>query len=589
MQIETVHIHGFRGIQDAEMRLHDYTLIVGANNGGKSSILSAICAFYEKDGFKFNNKHDAPFDKESWDGESWIEITYCLEADEKLSLKEEYQREDGRLRLRKIFVSRSTEHKPGFIYFVSEEGVVHENAFYGARNVQSGKIGDVIFIPAVSKVDEHTKLSGPSVLRDLLSDLLDDVVESSEAFARLDSEFKTFVCRIKSHCTSEGRSLEDFESALSSETASWGCKFELKFSTPRSSEIIKSLTGYEIRETSSNNEVAPEQCGSGFQRQFISALIRVGAEFRPSKIVKKTKDFSPKFSLVLFEEPEAFLHPPRQSQLADDLRKLASVSGRQVVCTSHSPHFVSKNANDIPSLVRVRRDRGHVTVWQIDSAMWERMAEANLAINEIAEVYPKLKKRLSEDDSAIEMEAIKHSLWLDPSRSGAFFAEHVLLVEGASEVGLVNRLIGDGYIRDTTGGLVVIDTLGKFNIHRFMVLFNAMGISHSVAYDSDAGKDGHAEINSLIRATRVQAKWCTNCTDFNNSLEKVLGIGVTGSHRKPQHILYCLDRGRIDDKKLRAFCAMIQALLPDVSITEVATDASSHAVIESKPMVAELA
>ena len=97
------------------------------------------------------------------------------------------------LRVRKFFQTTSKTHdkKPrsGSIFGYKTDGTLSDEPFYGAKNVQSGKFGDIIYIPAVSKVDEHAKLSGPSALRDLLADVLKDVVESSKTFTKFNEDF----------------------------------------------------------------------------------------------------------------------------------------------------------------------------------------------------------------------------------------------------------------------------------------------------------------------------------------------------------------------------------------------------------------
>jgi len=55
MKIKSVKIHNFRSIKDAEFGLNDYSVLVGANNSGKTNILTALRIFYE-DGVKFNEK-----------------------------------------------------------------------------------------------------------------------------------------------------------------------------------------------------------------------------------------------------------------------------------------------------------------------------------------------------------------------------------------------------------------------------------------------------------------------------------------------------------------------------------------------------
>lgn len=67
--------------------------------------------------------------------------------------------------------------------------------------------------------------------------------------------------------------------------------------------------------------------------------------------------------LLLFEEPEAFLHPPQQDILDSNLRQFAyGDPQRQVIVATHSPHFVSYNAADISELAKFSRSKSsHVS------------------------------------------------------------------------------------------------------------------------------------------------------------------------------------------------------------------------------------
>ncbi len=93
-------------------------------------------------------------------------------------------------------------------------------------------------------------------------------------------------------------------------------------------------------------------------------------------------------------------------------------------------------------------------------------------------------------ESKLEMEAVKYFLWLNPERCGVFFAKRTLIVEGPSELVLINYLIQTGKIRTPAGGLSVLDAMGKFNIHRFMNLLGDLKIEHSVLHDADPNKTG---------------------------------------------------------------------------------------------------
>ena len=113
-----------------------------------------------------------------------------------------------------------------------------------------------------------------------------------------------------------------------------------------------------------------ERFGSGFQRHFIFSIIKLAAE--QGSTVKPTirKEFSPDFTLLLFEEPEAFLHPQQQEALAANLMELGSHAGYQVVCTVHSPHFVCRRTDAIPAIVRLTRQGGIVRAFQISTEAW---------------------------------------------------------------------------------------------------------------------------------------------------------------------------------------------------------------------------
>ena len=195
MKLNTVKIRNFRGILEQEFNAHPYTLIVGANNAGKSTVIDCIRAFYEKDGFKFKEASDFPLDQTA-DKESWIELEFLLTDEENESLADEYKTENKKLSVRKFFKTtcKNSQGKScaGSIFGYKSDGSLSDEPFYGAKNVQSGKFGDLIYIPALSKVDEHTKLSGPSALRDLLADVLTDVVEGGTAHASFSDSVDSF-------------------------------------------------------------------------------------------------------------------------------------------------------------------------------------------------------------------------------------------------------------------------------------------------------------------------------------------------------------------------------------------------------------
>jgi putative ATP-dependent endonuclease of the OLD family len=568
MKLLSIKLHNFRGILEQEVQFHSYSLLVGPNNAGKSTFIDGIRAFYEKDGFKFKPEKDFPFLKAA-DDESWAELKFSLSVAEHDSLADTYKVADRTLRVRKLFQTKTKgadgKSAAGSIYGYKNDGDLSDEPFYGAKNVQSGKFGDLIYVPAVSKVDEHTKLTGPSALRDLLTDVMSDVVEGGKAYGAFATSVETFAATILKEKTKDDRSLEGFQDSFNALLEPWQTKFEFRFPPPSAGDIIKQMVNWDLLDEFHGKAQGVDYYGSGFQRHFIYSLIQLGAQYVGKKAAKKTKDFVPSLTLILFEEPEAFLHPPQQEILARSLMAMANKDNWQVVCTTHSSHFVSRNADSIPAIVRVMRTAGKVESFQISDADWSNIVTANKAIEAIVAKYPKMQKKLHADDVRPEMEAVKHFLWLNSDRSGIFFANHALLVEGPTEVALINKLIDDGKIKGADCGLQVLDCLGKYNIHRFMNLLCHLGVAHSVIHDDDNNKDEHADLNQLIQSSK-HATLTHSIHAIVQDVESFLSIPSPSSdHRKPQHVLFLYSEGKIDAGKLAAFCSVVEGCLPKLA------------------------
>lgn len=554
MKAISIKIHNFRTIADAEFSLLSYALLVGANNSGKSNLIDAIRVFYEK--ISFDKDSDFPkFATE--DDESWIEIQYKPTDTEFASLKSEYQLSDGTFRVRKFLqtLQLDADEKPKLgIFAYDSTGKLSDSRFYGAKNIQQGKLGEVIYIPAVSKLDEHTKLTGPSALRELINSVLKKVIDGSAAYSTLITAFEEFGGKIKDESNSDGNSLSKIETEISAEIESWGTSFELVISPITSDDVVKSLIGTQIQDKALGNSMEPSYFGQGFQRHLIFSLIKLSARYTSQKTVN-TKDFSPKLTWILFEEPEAFLHPNQIDVLDISLRQISQDENSQVLITTHSPEFVSKNIEDLPSLIRLCKNETITAVTQVTETNLADILTYNQ--QEISK-WQSSGMHVNPDDMSIDMESIKYSLWLDPRRCNAFFANKVLLVEGPAESAIVGYLFGIGQVPSPAGGIFILDSIGKFNMHRFMKLFGELGIYHAVLYDADNGKN--PEIDKTINSTRN--KYTIEIDSFSVDLEEFLAVPRSDRpHRKPQHIMWYLKQGKIDTTKLTSLAEKIKTLL----------------------------
>ena len=550
MRAVEIQIHNVRSIHDATVGLRELSLVAGANNAGKSNIVDSIRMFYGD--LKWLDERDVPVIAGS-DSESWIEIEFEPSVDELAQLKDEYKSTDGTFRVRNYFkAGAGPDGKVRAGYYAYIDGALSETLFYGAKNVGSGKVGKVVYIPAVSKIDEHTKLSGPSALRDLIATVMTKVVSSSPAYGALTTAFSVFEKDIKTQESDDGQSLKILETEISDEISSWDAAFSLGIQSIQPDEMLKSLIKPQLFDQAHGGEIDQVRFGAGFQRHLIFVLIKLAAKYASGakKPAGEKKEFSPELTWILFEEPEAFLHPSQEDVLYDNLVQLASDPATQVLLTTHSSRFVSRSMDDLTRLVRLRRDGAITTSHQVDQVQLDGFFDAALAAD--GEITPAILKP-ADVNTNMMMSALKMELWLQPHRAAAFFAKRVVLVEGPSEVGLYSYLTTRGLMTAAAPGVALIDCMGKYNIHRFMALLNAFGIDHAVLYDGDGGGGGSLDTEVTKTITDATGTFTQKIKRFDHDLESELGIVPLPrheGHRKPQYVLYNLEAGLIPQANL---------------------------------------
>jgi putative ATP-dependent endonuclease of OLD family len=469
---------------------------------------------------------------------------------------------ENRCRVRKWFYP-ADKAKAGL--FGYENGKLSGNLFYGWKNVGQGKLGKVIYIPPVSRLEEHTKLTGPSALRDIISDILKPIIKSSEAFAALTVEFEKFGAAIKAETTDDKRSLSGLEGKVNDEMRDWGVAFNLNVSGPQDDQIVKNLIRHTLTDSELNKPMEAESFGHGLQRSLIFALIQVAGSYTAAKPAPTKKEFSPDLELLLFEEPEAFLHPPQQDVLDTSLRQLAAQTGRQVIAATHSSQFVSYNADDIADLIRICRICGKTEIAQVSRQRLQEIFEENQQIREL------LKEANTEEttDANIDLEAVRHFLWLNPERCTLFFAHGVLIVEGLSEQVVVNYLLKIGEIETNSKGLFVLESVGKFNIARFMNLLGELQIKHAVLYDRDNKNERKKELHDGLNKLIEQSKnaYTRGIDSLPENLESILGIALTGNDRwkKAAQILMAVQQGSVSAEKRECLKTKITSLVSSLS------------------------
>lgn len=565
MKLRKVTIHNIRSVRDATFEVSNYSMLVGENNVGKTNIFTALRLFYEDNNLKYKKEDDFP--KILSDKESWIELTFETTEDEQKSLKSDYESRDRILKVRRIFKSNEYQVKPNQSnIYAYESGKLSKNLFYGAKNVSQAKLGKIIHIPAVSMTNENLKLSGPSPFRKTLNFLMERAVRESPTFKDLSSAFDKFNSNFRKEASGEGLSVDSLICEINSEIDKWNARFDVSVNPLKPEEIVKYLLSPYIEDVNLDaNKINIDSFGQGFQRHLIYTLIKLSSKYTVSKSTRK-KDFDPDFNLLLFEEPEAFLHPSQQQVLCLSLRELGDRNLEQVLVSTHSPHFVSKQTSCLTGIIRLSKDEGETKTFQIkknnlceihdrNTGLYKRFCDClksedicaktkkYIKQHQLGVESPNLEEKLDEED-------LNYFLWLDSERTSLFFAQKVIICEGASEKIFIDYMIDREWREFREKNIYLLNVQGKYNIHRYMALLTALGIEHFVLLDSD----GHQGIHKIIHEFLEERK--TNFTKkihyFDKNFENFLGIKeLQRKDMKPLNVMVKQRNNKISLEKIK--------------------------------------
>jgi len=575
MKIQKTTIHNFRSIIHQVIDCKDFTLFVGENNSGKTNIITALRAFYENEGYKYDKKSDFPKLTDTTDSESWIELEFITTNEEQEKIKDEYKRDDNILIVRRYFESSDKDKVSkdnSNIFYISKDGSISENNFYGAKNVSQAKLGKIIYIPEIAKTEDTFKLSGPSPLRQVISFVFKKVLEKSDAFGDLGKAFESFNKDFKTEASPDGTSMDSLKEDINNELKTWQFTFGFDVNPIKTDLIIKNLIDHYIEDDnlqSGKKRVDMKNIGQGLQRHLIYTMIKLAAKYDEGKKESDKKEFYPDFTLILFEEPEAFLHPSQQELMNLGLKQIANEYNQQVFCTSHSSIFVSKNINKLTEIKRIDKKNGVSEFFQIDeptlkslytdctelSQFLQSKIDAGIPATDEAE----LKKLINEKTEEVKLleESIKFSIWLDTERASMFFAKHVLICEGASEKAFIDYMMNTKWPVIKEKHIYCLDALGKYNIQRYIVLLTKFGLSHSVLMDFDEDSKQHKYINEFVKSK------ISKLHGFEKDFEAFLGITPVPKNRsdlKPLNVLKNYEDGNITVEKIEELKEIIKNL-----------------------------
>ena len=536
MRIASVTIHNYRSILDTTLLLRDYTLLVGANNAGKSNVVDAFRCFYGDVAYD----RDADFPKMKGvklsAKEAFIEVEFC-DVDSS-NIGEEFRSavKRGVLTIRRTFKLDAVKKAIQSYYVAISNG----QKAIGTKTARSlpGFFGKIIYVPSISKPTEELRLSGASMFRELISAVLAPSFKGNGALEELRRTVGSTV----------EEPLRQFQKCVNDELCNWGATFSIKAKEMEITDLAKNMLETKVSDLLTNGETDLERFGSGFQRNLVVSIIKAGA--------KLESEIEGGLRLLIFEEPEAFLHPDQQDELARNLRAL-SKNGLQVICTTHSPCFVSRKMNDMPGIARMAKEKGATKTRQLTTQVWQSIVSSGGN-------FPAYLNVSSKDNTSY-LDSFRYALWFNGLRASVFFAKQVLLVEGATETALISRLQDDGKL-NLPDGTMIIDCMGKFNYHRFMAILRGFGIPFAVVFDDDSTKTDpqeRAKQQNWNKFVKAQAKLSPKAKTLalKGDVENALGVQQFSGRDdvKPYHLMHEYELGNC--KNVDAFCRKVEALL----------------------------
>lgn len=171
--------------------------------------------------------------------------------------------------------------------------------------------------------------------------------------------------------------------------------------------------------------------------------------------------------LILFEEPELFLHPRVTFKLRESLYTLAENSPYQILCATHSPMMIDLSRPH-SSLIRAIKEEDETTrTFQIGENIFARDEEQKQRVQMINRFNPHVCE--------------------------AFYADKVILVEGDTETIVYRDLIKRFYPEEE---IFVLNTGSKNNMPFFQEILTAFKIKHCVIHDADTELNSKGKSNS---------------------------------------------------------------------------------------------
>ncbi len=444
MKITRVIIRNWRSVKDADFEPSDMTVLVGANNAGKTNILSAINFLM---------------------GDRWPMPGNLLDSDYYLS--------DRR---REIFIQVDFEEAPysRLDFDTSRERYVFQAydargqpVRWGFDNEQRAKLA-FAYVDAGRNFDRQFGVSRWTLFGQAVRFLHDDLLRSGSD--RL-PQLRTLLDQ--AHGLLKTELYTSFELALREafaeqlRTSRYDVQFQ--FRTIDETNLYRSLYPTLIERGAAKS---PGEAGSGIRNLLVLALFHAFARaFKGGAILG-------------IEEPELFLHPHAQRSLMGQFESLVA-DGNQLFISSHSAAFLDITRPERIVVVECCPDDEDEVCTQVRTTT----ADALLAARQ--RLHP--DKPMTVPSMRAFLRNVRTAEMAEP-----YFARLVIVAEGPSEREALPLLCAHLGLRFDDEGVSIIAAGGKTVIDTLVQVYHAHEIPTYVIFDNDAGRPQDREANKVM-------------------------------------------------------------------------------------------
>ncbi len=481
MKLVKLLIRNFRGIngENNVIKFNDSNIIflIGKNNATKSTFLHAY-EFFTKS--RQNSQREDFF---NYDINNKIEIIGEFLKEDDDEINSDFNREpdwinnwvtdEGKIIIKKEWDSIGSSFKK--YTYNPQEGDFVLNGFGGFDSLFSKYAPTPIFINAIETAESFEKKVNEIIDKEFLKKIntlfAEEYTNAVEAINCLQEKI------------TKADSIEIYNERINKNFQKIFPELSLRITQKKEENIdiikaFKTNHSISVKKTGVERKETFEQHGHGIIRQ---------ALFNFLAFLKTESESTNKEYLILYEEPELYLHPKSIYLLREELYSLADNSPFQILCATHSAGMIDISKPH-SSLVRVVKDNidEKTTTYQVGHSIFQ--SEEN-------KDYVHMINRFN------------------PNVCEAFFCNDVVLVEGDTEALIFRELLRRRYPEKD---IYILNTGSKNNIPFFQKILTHFRIKQTIIHDSDTrflyeNKDGElVRRKNIDNSDRKNSAWKIN-------------------------------------------------------------------------------